>query len=411
MEPGEQLTFWLADMANSDRITGLVTDNQIAMKIIIDSSPLRNTLTGVGQYTRYLIENLAEIDKKNSYTLFNVSQQDKAWRNILAPRSNISYKTVCSTRLRSLCYRAVRKLFGAPIDLFVEPFTKNKIFFFPNYLQLPLRKNVKSIIVIHDLSFIFQRQYVHESNQKYLESNLMHSVKNASHICADSEHTKKEILQHYKIDENKISVITPAISHQTFNAIPQHDDQAIVKQYQLTKPYILFTGTLEPRKNIIGLLNAYENLPAHLQQEYTLVLVGGKGWLDEEIHHKISELNHLDIKCTGYVPDEHLPALYRQASLFVYPSFYEGFGLPPLEAMACGTPVISSNTSAIPEVVGSAGILIDPHQPQQLTKAISSVLSDANLAAKMREQGLIQAQQFCWKKSAQQLLQLFQAIA
>jgi len=383
------------------------------MKIFIESSPLNYNLTGVGQFTRYIIEALVDGDNSNEYILFNLIEKTPTWRSVIGPKPNISYETLFKSKAASFLYRAIRRfIYSPPIDLFFSSSTKNSIFFFPNFVQWPLLgKNTKPIIVIHDLGFIYHPQYCTKGTQHYLGNNLDYSVKNSAHIIAVSENTKKEILEHYKINESKVSVINSSISHAVFNAIPQQGDEKIINHYQLTKPYILFTGTIEPRKNIIGLLNAYEKLPNKLQQEYNLVLVGGKGWLDQEIHQKLNDLKHLNIKCIGYVPDEHLPAIYRHANLFVFPSFYEGFGIPPLEAMACGVPVICSNTSSLPEVVGSAGLLVDPHQPEQLSEAICSVLNDTDLAASMRSRGLLQAQQFSWKKSAQQLLHVFQTIA
>jgi glycosyltransferase involved in cell wall biosynthesis len=185
----------------------------------------------------------------------------------------------------------------------------------------------------------------------------------------------------------------------------------VLARHGIAKPYILFTSTIEPRKNILGLLEAYAALPQELRTSHGLVLVGGKGWLDSQIHRRLGELRHLDIRLTGYVEDRDLPALYSGASVFVYPSFYEGFGMPPLEAMACGVPVVTSRNSSLPEVVGDAGILIDPGDPAAITQAICEVLGSPARAADLSRRGLERSRAFRWDESARRLAAVFEEAA
>src|SRR5262249_39725898 len=160
------------------------------------------------------------------------------------------------------------------------------------------------------------------------------------------------------------------LDHDFFYPRPMAEIDTVKRKYAITKPYILYTGTLEPRKNIKGILDAYNALPPQVRATYSMVLAGGRGWLDQEIRAQLADLQHLDLLTPGYVPDEDLPALYSGASLFVYPSFYEGFGMPPLEAMACNTPVIAADNSSLPEVVGDAGILVNANDAASLAHHI-----------------------------------------
>jgi len=385
------------------------------MKIFIDAWSLQNPLTGIGQYVRYLTQQLTCLDANNQYTLYSLYEKNPVWRTLISPKPTLFYRVITKFRWAGLFLKAMQHvLYWPPMDRLLQVKDSDShektIFFFPNFVKWPLRKNAKSVIVVHDLGFLLCPQYLRARTTHLLNRHLARSIKNCTHIITVSENTKKEILAHYPVTESKISIITPAVATDVFNAIAQPIDATIIEQYQLNKPYLLFTGTLEPRKNIIGLLNAYAQLPCALQEQYSLVLAGGKGWLDHEIHEKLAQLSHLDIRCIGYVPDDHLPALYRGASIFVYPSFYEGFGMPPLEAMACGAPVITSCTTSLPEVVGSAGLLIDPEQTQSLVDAMILVLTDPTLAATLRKEGLQQAKKFSWQTSAEQLLAIFQRI-
>ena len=182
-------------------------------------------------------------------------------------------------------------------------------------------------------------------------------------------------------------------------------------RYKINRDYILFVGTLEPRKNITNIIRAYNMLPHHLKYNHLLVICGKKGWYYEEIFRTVEELNLEDnVIFTGYVPDKDVPLLMNGAKVFVYPSFYEGFGLPPLEAMACGTPVISSNVSSIPEVVGNAGILVNPNNVEELSDAIVRVVSNEELRAQLSEKGLRQANKFSWRATVEKTVEVYNRV-
>ncbi|HEX7260107.1 MAG TPA: glycosyltransferase family 1 protein [Candidatus Saccharimonadia bacterium] len=378
------------------------------MKIFVEGTPLFLQRTGVGQYTKNLMDVLLKLDERNHYTIFGFLFIGKRFTNKPIPEGpKLSYKLV--RYLPSKIFNAVvRRLFLPPLDLLA--LSKPDIFFFPNFVRYPLIFGAKSIVVIYDLSYIVQAQFSASPNRKYLTRYVPDSVKKADHVITISQNSKKEIMEHYGVPSQKITIVTPAINHQIFFPRPDKEVEAIRQKYDISKPYILYAGTLEPRKNIIGILDAFAELDAGLLQTHALVLAGGKGWLDHEIHAKIKELSELDIIVTGYLPDEDLPAIYSGASLFVYPSFYEGFGIPPLEAMACGVPVITSDNSSLPEVVGDAGIMIDAHSTPALTRSMQKVLTDPGLVKQLRGRGLKQAKRFNWEQSGKILLEVINTI-
>jgi len=229
-------------------------------------------------------------------------------------------------------------------------------------------------------------------------------------IITISECTKKDIVKFYKIPEDKIKVIllAPDPIYQPLS----HDIIApILSKYGVCAPYILYVGSLEPRKNIQTLIQGFANIKKR-GLNHKLIIVGNKKWEYSKLIRIVAESGlHNDVIFTGYLPDEDLPALYNGADLFVYPSLYEGFGLPPLEAMACGTPVITSNTSSLPEVVGNAGIKVDPQDVDQLSDAIYHVLTDENLRLSLIEKGLERSKQFSWERTATETWKVYDEVA
>jgi glycosyltransferase involved in cell wall biosynthesis len=275
-----------------------------------------------------------------------------------------------------------------------------------------LRKKTRSIVTIYDLSYVYFNQFSTPKLKKYFNKLVPRSIRSASHIVTISENSKHEIMEYYKVSEEKIAVVNPAVDHTVFKPRPQEVSSNAAEKYKISKPYILSVCTLEPRKNLIGVLNAFEQLPEDIKSRYCLVLVGGKGWLDGELEAKFNKLSaKYSLIRTGYVPDEDLPALYSGASVFVYPSFYEGFGMPPLEAMACGVPVITSDNSSLPEVVGGAGIMVSANDTPALAHQIERVLTDKKLAGSMRAKGLEQAKKFTWDKSALKLIDVIEMVS
>src|SRR6185369_15343895 len=241
-------------------------------------------------------------------------------------------------------------------------------------------------------------------------------AKSADHIISVSQSTKDDLAMEYRIAPEKISVIYSGMGESFFHMNRNDTELLRIKQkYSLPYRFILYLGTFEPRKNIVALLQGYDALMKFGNAEikkYELVLAGTRGWKYEEIFRSIGNSAYKEnIHLPGFIDDEDKVSVYNLASIFVYPSLYEGFGFPPLEAMACGVPVISSHASSLPEIVGNSGILIDPYQPDELYRALESLINNPSFAAKLQEKGLKQAKKFNWELSSRETLDIFEKLA
>lgn len=268
----------------------------------------------------------------------------------------------------------------------------------------PLIAPMPKIVTVYDLSFIHFPERYTKFKRWYLQAQTRRSVQSADLTIAISEDGKRDIQTVFNISPDKIAVITPGVSD-IYKPLPQADIAQFKQEKGITRPFILHVGTLQPRKNIPILLRAFAELN---DPKLDLVLVGGKGWLFDEIFALVEQLNLRDrVRFTGFVPDLALPLWYNSAELFVFPSIYEGFGIPAADAMACGTPVIAANTSSLPEVVGDAGLLFEPQAVSALTERIASVLYDPALAATMGLRGITQAGKFSWTHSGRKMAALY----
>lgn len=368
--------------------------------------------SGVGQYTKRLVEAMAKTSPKDSFTIFGFKLFIRPLPSkLIAQLPNVHYWFV--RFFPGKIYTGLTKLrVRLPLDPLV--LRRPDVAFFPNFAVWPFwNPSVKHVVAVHDLSFIHYPNYVSPANREHLLRNVPYAVRRADRIITISLFTKQQIINQYGVDPSKIDLVMPGIDQKEYYKRPESVVAAIRKKYKLPKNYIFFVSTLEPRKNIVGILEAYEQLDANLQKKYALVLVGGKGWLDDSITNKLTAVKQkgLSVITPGYAPDEDLPALYSGASLFVFPSFYEGFGIPILEAMACEVPVVTANNSSLPEVAGDTAIMVEATDSQAITKAIEQVLSDSKLAGQMRAKGLAQVKNFTWEKSAQAALDIFRKLA
>lgn len=282
----------------------------------------------------------------------------------------------------------------------LQPWTlrqaKIDLLYSPVYVG-PLASACPFVVTVHDLSFLHYPQSFRPLNRSYLRVFAKLSVHRARRIVAVSESTKRDLVQSYGTPPDKVDVVYNGVDR-TFRPLPADQVAAFRREAGLPERFILFVGTLEPRKNVVGLVEAYAQLP---KERPPLMLVGGKGWLYDEVFARVETLGlSSEVRFVGFVPTEALPLWYNAADLFVYPSVYEGFGLPPLEAMACGTPVITSTASSLPEVVGDAGWLLDPADPDALAAAMEQVLESKEQRVQMRAEGLTQAAKFSWEKTA-----------
>jgi glycosyltransferase involved in cell wall biosynthesis len=373
------------------------------MKICVDVNVLRPPRTGIENYVHYLLNYLFKIDKENQYVLLSSKKFDINFFN--------SYGTEFVKDFLSLPLKPAL-IFWYNFFLPVK-FKKYKcdLLFSPDFFS-PIILNIPSISVVHDLTPLLYPKFHTFKNYIRFKYYLPLSLRKNKKIITVSNATKQDIMNIFKIPEEKIVTIYPGVDREIFKPISNSDILNKVKEkYNLPYKFILFVSTLEPRKNLPTLLKALYNLKRKQSIPHKLVCVGKKGWFYENIFEMVKNLNlEDDVIFTGYVPDEDLVAIYNLAEVLVYPSFYEGFGFPILEAMSCGCPVIASNTSSMPEVVGDAGILIDPYSEEDIERAILMVLEKDNLRNELKEKSLNRASYFSWENTAKEVLKCFYEI-
>ncbi len=368
------------------------------MRIGIDARLVYYSRAGIGQYILRLAEALAGLQVKEDEFVLLQSRKDRTQIVNNHNFSRVSLWTPSHHRAEQLTLRF--EIGRLRLDLLHSPD------FIP-----PFRRNCKSVITIHDLAFLLYPHFLTKEAARYY-GQIDQAVRRTDHIIAVSESTRQDTIKLLGVPERKITVI-----HEAANPIYRQiaTDEArrhVAETYGLDREYILFVSTIEPRKNLPGLLQAYRKLLDDYKRPEGLVLAGSQGWLSEEVYDTVETLNlGTHVRFLGRVPSKHLVYLYNAARLLVHPSFYEGFGLPPLEAMTCGTPTIVSNVSALPEVVGDAAILIDPHDVDGLTVAMWRALTDEDLRVSLIAKGLKRAQMFSWKRAAQQTLDVYRRVA
>jgi len=276
---------------------------------------------------------------------------------------------------------------------------------------LPIIHPRRSVVTIHDLGYLYYPEAHRFLDRLYLDLSTRYNARAAIHLIADSSATKRDLIERYGTEPDKITVVYPGYDQTTFQ--PVRDEEAIEAdkaRYGIADDYVLFVGTLQPRKNLIRLIQVFSNLQSPISN-LQLVIAGKKGWLYQEIFRRVKELGlETKVVFTDYVPEGDLPALLSGARLFVFPSLYEGFGLPVLEAMACGTPVVCSNVSSLPEVAGDAAMLVDPLEVGGLAAAMERVLGGEELRAELIERGFQQARKFSWERCARETLNVLESV-
>lgn len=273
---------------------------------------------------------------------------------------------------------------------------------------VPLASPVPSVVTVHDLAFIRFAQTFRAYNRAYLDFATRLSVRRASRILVVSEHTRREVVGLLGVPPERV-IVTPNAARAHFQVPEPGTLEAFRARKGLPERFVLYVGTLEPRKNLTTLLEAYAEVAR--RHDVPLLVGGGKGWLYDAVFQRLEQLGLRErVQFVGYIEEEELPLWYAAATVFVFPSIYEGFGMPPLEAMACGTPVIVSSSSSLPEVVGDAGLLVPPHSPAAFAEAIDRVLGDAGLRQELRERGLRQARSFSWRTTAERTLAAYRAV-
>ncbi len=339
----------------------------------IDYTAAAHQTAGIGRYTREMVNALARLSPNNQadYRLFVAD----AGKNVLPrlPGPSFTWHSTRLTRrwLERLWYRLRLPLW---INLWTGPLD---LFHSPDFVLPPVKPGTRTLVTVHDLSFVRQPDTVMPGMTAYLNRWVPHSVQRADHVITISEATRQDLIDLYHTPPDKVTTLYPGVSPE-FKPVTNPDSLTSVRQkYNLgDKPFILSVSTIQPRKNYRRLVQAL----AQIDPSFSLVIAGEKGWHYEDIFAEVTRLGLENrVIFPGFIADTDLSALYSAASLFVYPSLYEGFGLPLLEAMACGAPVVAANTSSLPEVVGEAGLLVDPYNVDALATAIARMLADFDL--------------------------------
>lgn len=376
------------------------------MRIGIDTRCLQGGVhSGVEEYVRTLCEALFRQDTENTFVLFvnahNIAQFDFGW---VKQYPNVTVRTFrWPNKLLNFCFwyfnwPKVDQMLGG-VD----------VFFLPNLNFIALSQKTRLVITAHDLSFeLFPETFSWKRRLWHVFVNFRKLVRRADQIIAVSQSTADDLRAVYHTPSEKITVIWSGV-RDVFRPVSRNDVSllAIQKRYHLPYKFILSFGTIEPRKNLIALLQAFETMHAsgHLElTKYALVIAGHDGWDSQEFFERVEQSPVKEkIILTGFVADEDKSGLYSLATVFVYPSLYEGFGFPPLEALACGVPVIASHASSVPEVVGTSAVLIDPYRPEEILQSLRQVLLSTELRDALRLAGPVQAAQFSWDKTARAL--------
>lgn len=364
------------------------------MNIAVNTLGTSSLKAGTGRYAVNLVKELEIIDKKNNYFVF-VNNLNKNYYN-----SNKNFKLI------NVGWFGNQTLLRILWEQFVLPFKLKKLNI--NVLHSlgfvsPLVKTTKQIVTIHDTTFFTHSQHHTLFKRIYFKFIIPLCARKADLISADSENTRQDIINLLKINADKVKTIHLGVEE----IFKKQNNNRILKKYSINKNYILFVGMIEPRKNIPNLIKAFSKL----DKDFQLVIVGKKGWHYDEIFQLIKKLKlENKIIFTGYVPDEELVSLYSSAKLFVYPSFYEGFGLPVLEAMACQCPVITSNISSMKEIAENAAILVNPNNVKEIEKAMEQILKNKDLQKELIKKGLKRAKEFTWKNTARKSLECYEEL-
>ena len=367
------------------------------LRIAIDAHSVGTGLAGNESYVTNLVEALAELDSVNSYTLYVTKREaverfENRWPHVSVRR------TLPHTPLVRIPVTLAAELRRRPVDLLHVQYTA------------PPLAPCAVVATIHDLSFEHLPETFKRRSRAQLRLTVRRTARAAAHVIVPSEHTRRDISETYGLAPSRVSV-TPLAAPAHFAPVSDEREVRRVRElYGINGDYVLTVGSIQPRKNLARLVRAYAGLRRARPQANLpkLVLVGKRAWLYGETLRAIEESGIGDLTVlTGYVSESDLPALYTGALCFVYPSYFEGFGLPPLEAMQCGAAVVAGNRTSLPEVVGPAGLLVDPFDESALAAAVSRLIDDRDLRERLRAAGLERARQFTWRETARLTLQAY----
>lgn len=376
------------------------------MRIALDYTAGIRQGAGIGQYVRSLVDAMLAQDSSNQYTLLASGRPTRERTFPVAHNVQGRSIGIPDRYVNILWYRwripLYANYFTGPMDVY-----HGLDFGLP-----PLKGKIRKVVTVYDLAFLEHPETAVPSLAAYLNKVVPEAVAAADIVAAISHTTKQALITHYNVPPAKIAIIPCGVGPQ-FQRVT---DQALLEQtqrkFELQRPFIFSVGTLEPRKNHLGLIKAFYEAQKSHNAPAMLAIAGGKGWMYEETQRAVAEfkLEH-KVRFLGRVSERELITLYSLADIFAFPSFFEGFGIPPLEAMACGTPVITSNTSSLPEVAGDAALLVDPHDISAIAQAITEMIENEPLREDLRHKGYAQVQRYTWSQAARKMLAIYQQLS
>lgn len=375
-------------------------------KVVLNGLPIIYPISGVGYYTLMLGRSLGNLIGNQNIFLF----RQRAVGESIENQNSKLFFFLCQTQYlfkkvmrkmpywRSLIFNWRNRQFQSYIRKI-----RASLYHETNYALFDFKEG-PTVITLYDLSFVRYPEWHPKDRVKYFEQYCLEKLSHVDAILTISEYSKKEIIELLGVDPKKVYVTYPGVDRKF-----KPDGE---RMKGLPNEYILFVGNIEPRKNLATLLKAYRSLPKDLRERYPLVISGALGWMTHEFKSALRQFKGKEKPIvTGYVNQNYLPMLYRGASLFVYPSFYEGFGLPVLEAMASGVPVIGSNVTSLPEVIGDSGVLVRPENEDELKEMITKLLYDKDTRRILINKGLEKASHFSWEKCAKATLTIYKMVS
>jgi len=372
--------------------------------IAIDYTPAYEQSAGIGRYVRELVSALSAHDQETSYRLFVAGAVRQSLPT--APGSNLEWKT---TRLSPRWLARIWNRLHLPLP--VEAFTGQvDLFHATDFVLPPTLRQTRTILQVHDLSFVRVPEAAPPRLKAYLDRVVPASINRADYVLADSQATKNDLIELYDVPSQKVAVLYGGVDP-NFSPASDKDILAVRHKYHLNNFRFIFSvGTVQPRKNYGRLIEALAQLRGrHL--DVHLVIAGGRGWLEDPIYRTIEAVHMQEyVHFIGFADDADLPALYSAAVCFAFPSLYEGFGFPVLEAMACGTPVLTSTLSSLPEVAGDAALMVDPYSTEAIASALERLIVDSDLREQLVRRGFEQAQRFTWSASAETLRRIYYSL-
>jgi glycosyltransferase involved in cell wall biosynthesis len=375
------------------------------MRIAIDYTAATRQAAGIGNYVRSLVDAMLAQDSVNQYTLLTSGRAPEERPFPVAKNVRGRSLIIPDRYLNILWYRwrlpISATFFTGQVDIYHGP----------DFVLPPLNGKLRKIVTVHDLAFLEHPEYAVPQLAAYLKKVVPEAVGAADVVAAVSRETRRTLIEHFSTPPEKITLVPNGIRSYLRRVTDPILIESTRHKYGLKSPLVLGVGTLEPRKNHLGLIKAFHRAASAGKKQARpamLAIAGGEGWMYDETRQAVAELGlEKKVRFLGRVSDLDLMLLYSLADVFVFPSFYEGFGVPPLEAMACGAPVITSNTSSLPEVVGDAALLVDPHDTGAIAQAMLRVLGDGQLQEELRQKGYERARSFTWAESARKMLSIY----